>query len=120
MSIIQIQIRGISAFGYHGVFEHEKLNGQNFYVDLEISYDASAAIATDDLNNAIDYGEIVKYVKSIIEGDSKDLIEVVADLIADKILEFEKVIRVQVILHKPQAPVEVSVGDIAVKIEKSK
>lgn len=120
MSEIEIQILGLRAFGYHGVFEHEKINGQEFLVDLEIFYDATEAIATDNINQALDYGEITKKVKNIIENTRRDLIEVLASDIANEILNLDKVMKVSVNLHKPQAPVEVKVTDISVKITKTK
>lgn len=120
MSLIQIQISGLRAFGYHGVFEHEKINGQEFFVDLEITYEASEAIASDQVEKALDYGEITKIVKDIIENTRRDLIEVLANDIADKILNLKKVTQAAVTVHKPQAPVEVEVSDIAVKLTKNK
>lgn len=120
MSQIEIQISGLSAFGYHGVFDHEKINGQEFIVDLEISYDAGAAISSDNIKEALDYGEITKSVKELVENTRRDLIEVLANDIADQLIKKDKVKKVSVVLHKPKAPVEVKVSDIAVKITKSK
>jgi dihydroneopterin aldolase len=120
MSDIEILVKGLSAFGYHGVFEHEKVNGQEFIVDLEITYQATEAIKTDEISKALDYGEIVNTVKALIENTRRDLIEVLADEIAATLLEFDLVKRVVVTLHKPQAPVEVKVADIAVRIVRSR
>lgn len=115
-----IQIKGISAFGFHGVFDHEKINGQEFIVDVELSYNASQALKTDNVNDAVDYGAVVILVKKIIENTRRDLIEVLADDVANKVLEINLVDRVKITLHKPFAPVEVKVSDIAVIVEKKK
>lgn len=120
MSDIEIKIKGISCFGYHGVFEHEKLNGQEFIVDLELKYEASKAIASDNLADTVDYGEIVKAVKQLVENTRRDLIEVLANDLADMLLNFKLIKKVKVVLHKPYAPVEVKVTDIAVILEKTK
>lgn len=120
MSNIKILIKGLSAFGYHGVFEHEKINGQEFIVDLEITYQATEAIKTDEISDALDYGKIVNLVKALIENTKRDLIEVLADEIAETLLNLDLVSQVVVTLHKPQAPVAVKVADIAVRIEKIK
>jgi dihydroneopterin aldolase len=120
MSDIQIQIKGISSFGYHGVFEHEKVNGQEFIVDLELDYEANKALSSDNLVDTVDYGEIVKAVKNLVETTRRDLIEVLANDLADMLLNFKLIKRVKVILHKPYAPVEVKVTDIAVIVEKAK
>ncbi len=115
-----IQIKGISAFGFHGVFDHEKINGQEFIVDVELSYNASQALKTDNVNDAVDYGAVVILVKKIIENTRRDLIEVLADDVANKVLEINLVDSVKITLHKPFAPVEVKVSDIAVIVEKKK
>lgn len=120
MSKMMIQIKGITAFGYHGVFDHEKINGQEFIVDVELSYDAALAIKNDNVADAVDYGFVVNLVKKIIESTRRDLIEVLADDLAAQLLEINLVDKVKLTLHKPFAPVEVKVSDIAVVVEKSK
>jgi len=57
-----ICLKGIKGFGYHGVFEDEAKNGQDFFVDLEISVDLSRASSTDDLKDTIDYGSLASLV----------------------------------------------------------
>jgi dihydroneopterin aldolase len=120
MSKMKIQIKGITAFGFHGVFEHEKINGQEFIVDVELSYNAASALVSDNIADAVDYGAVVNLVKKIIESTRRDLIEVLADDLAVQLLEISLVDKVKVTLHKPFAPVEVKVSDIAVIVEKSK
>jgi dihydroneopterin aldolase len=120
MSDFKIHIKGISCFGYHGVFEHEKVNGQEFIIDLELEYEASKAIVSDKLADTVDYGEIVKMVKQVVEKTRRDLIEVLANDLADMLLNLKLIKKVKIILHKPYAPVEVKVTDIAVILEKAK
>ena len=82
MAIDKVSITGIEAFGFHGVFEHEKKEGQEFIVDVEFEYETAKAIQTDFIEDAIDYGAIAILIKSIVEGEPKNLIEKVADEIA--------------------------------------
>ena len=46
----RITLKGIWGFGYHGVFEHEAKTGQDFFVDLDITLDLSAASRSDNLS----------------------------------------------------------------------
>ena len=87
MATDKVIIKGIKAFGYHGVFDLEKKSGQDFIVDIEYSYDTSDAIETDDISKAIDYAAISNLVKNIVEGESRNLIEKVADDIANKLMK---------------------------------
>ena len=114
-----IKISGIAGFGYHGVFKEEQKNGQNFFVDVELS--ANLQKLNDKLENTINYATIAELVKAEIETNPVQLIETLAERIADKILHNEsKITRVVVTVHKPDAPVGVKVSDISVSIDKSR
>jgi 7,8-dihydroneopterin aldolase/epimerase/oxygenase len=114
-----ISIKGIHGFGYHGVFEHEAKNGQDFFVDLELHLDLSKASITDDLNDTIDYGALSELVVEEITGARVQLIEKLAGRIADRVKATHPSIqRVAVTVHKPKAPVAVEVSDIAVTISR--
>lgn len=112
-----ISLKGITAKGYHGVFDFEKRDGQEFSVDLEISLDLTTASHSDNLEDSIDYGIFTTIAREAIEGEPFDLIERLAGFIADRIKdEFPKVESVSVTVHKPFAPVKEKVADIAVTI----
>ena len=99
MATDKVIIKGIKAFGYHGVFDLEKKSGQDFIVDIEYSYDTSDAIETDDISKAIDYAAISNLVKNIVEGESRNLIEKVADDIANKLMKNFEISWVKVMEH---------------------
>jgi 7,8-dihydroneopterin aldolase/epimerase/oxygenase len=114
-----ISIKGIHGFGYHGVFEHEAKNGQDFFVDLELHLDLSKASITDDLNDTIDYGALSELVVEEITGARVQLIEKLAGRIADRVkATHPRIQRVTVTVHKPKAPVAAEVSDIAVTISR--
>ena len=73
-----IRIIGLELFGYHGVYDHEKQNGQRFLVDLAVWIDAENASVSDDLSQTLDYGELVKAAAAQVQGESVDLIEKLA------------------------------------------
>lgn len=116
----KISIAGIKAFGYHGVFEHERKSGQDFIVDIEFSYKTKKAIKSDSIEDAIDYGAVAILVKSVIEGEPRNLIEKVADEIAQRLLNNFKIDSVKVVLHKPHAPIDMKFNDISVIVERKK
>jgi dihydroneopterin aldolase len=112
-----IAIKGVRAFGHHGVFEFEKEEGQDFVVDLKITLDLSIPSKSDKLEDSIDYSLFTSLVRQAIEDQRFDLIERLAGYIAEKILaDFQKVISVEVTVHKPGAPVKEKFDDIAVTI----
>ena len=93
----RITLRGLTAEGYHGVFDFEKRDGQQFSVDITVEADLSAAGATDDLHHTINYATIAEVVVARITGPSVDLIERLAQLIADDVLQDERIDAVTVI-----------------------
>jgi dihydroneopterin aldolase len=114
-----ITIKGIEGFGYHGVFDFEKRDGQQFIVDLEIEIDLQKASTSDELGDTVDYSLFTRIAQEEIEGKSLNLIEALAGAIADRIkAQSSKVIAVRVTVHKPKAPVSESVADIAVTIRR--
>lgn len=110
---------GIRGFGYHGVFEHEAKNGQDFYVDLDIYLDLEKASNSDDLADTIDYGALTDLVVEEITGQRVALIERLAGRIADRIkVKHPEIELIAVTVHKPKAPVSSEVADISVTISR--
>lgn len=120
MSADVIEIRGIEGYGHHGVLPHERANGQPFVVDLHVCTDFAAATSADDLTKTIDYSVLANEVVDIIQGEPCDLIETVAVAIANQMLTHQRVARVTVTVHKPQAPVGVPVADVSVTVERAR
>jgi dihydroneopterin aldolase len=115
-----ITIRGIRGTGHHGVFEHERVDGQVFVVDVELSVDTSAAASSDDLADTVDYGEVATAVHALIVGEPVDLVETLAERIALECLAWRAVESVEVTVHKPQAPITVPFDDVELRIRRSR
>jgi dihydroneopterin aldolase len=115
----RITLTGLTVFGHHGVFDHEKRDGQPFVVDLTLWLDLSLAAATDDLTATVHYGELAQLAADVVAGPSKDLIEAVAGQIADMVMKTYPVHAVEVTVHKPSAPIPLEFGDVAVTIRRS-
>ena len=112
----RLTLTGLKAFGKHGVFEHERANGQEFVIDVTVWLDTRAAAAEDDLAKTINYGELAELIVAEIENDPVDLIETVAERIAALVLEQPLASRVEVTLHKPSAPITVEFDDVSITI----
>jgi dihydroneopterin aldolase len=110
----RIELRGLAVRGNHGVFDHERRDGQDFVIDLTVWLDLTAAAASDDLADTLDYGALAQRAYDIVSGPPRDLIETVAAEIAEDVMNDERVEAVEVIVHKPQAPIPLSFADVAV------
>ena len=117
----QIVLTGIHGFGYHGLFEKERKDGQDFFVDLTLSVDLAAASHSDAIEDTVNYAEITELVLEEIVSNPVNLIEKLAVRIADRVLnQHTRVHAVTVTVHKPQAPVAVQLKDIAVVVTRSR
>jgi len=116
----RITLRGITAFGHHGVYDFERERGQRFVVDVDCSVDLSRAAADDDLGQTLDYGALAQAIVANVEGQPLNLIEALADRIARTCLDFGAVQAVAVTVHKPEAPIPVTAADVAVTLTRSK
>lgn len=117
----KIYLTGISGFAFHGVYPEERRQGQKFVVDLVIDVDLYPAAMSDELRDSVDYSEIADIAYKQLIGEPCNLIETVAERIASKVLrDCDQVLKVKVTVHKPDAPVGLSLSDIAVEIERSK
>ncbi len=115
-----IELLGVRAKGYHGVLDFERRDGQDFVVDVLMGTDLSRAGASDDLADTVSYAEIAAAVVARIEGEPLDLIEALAERIAGDVLLRPEIGDVEVVVHKPQAPVGVPFGDVRVRVRRTR
>jgi 7,8-dihydroneopterin aldolase/epimerase/oxygenase len=105
----RLSVLGMRFLARHGVLPHEKLEPQPFEVDLVLHADLSAAAASDDLADTVDYAALYDLVAAIVAGPSFDLIEGLAGAIARAALAATDplvVEAVEVRVRKPEAPIE--------------
>lgn len=115
----RITLTGLTVRGYHGVFDHEKRDGQDFVTDITLWLDLTAAAAGDDLTKTVHYGELAQLAAGIVAGPPRDLIETVAAQIADTVMATWQVYAVEVTIHKPSAPIPLDFADVAVTVRRS-
>lgn len=116
----RIELRGLTVRGHHGVFEHERRDGQDFVVDITVWIDLTAAAASDDLADTLDYGALAQRAAAVIAGPPRDLVETVSAEIAEDVMTDERVHAVEVVLHKPNAPIPLTFSDVAVVARRSR
>jgi dihydroneopterin aldolase len=116
----RITLTGLRVFGRHGVFEHEKRDGQEFVIDVTVWLDLTGAAATDDLTRTLHYGELAELAAGIVSGEPYDLIESVAGMIADEVLKDDRPSAVEVTVHKPSAPIPLTFDDVAVTVRRTR
>ena len=114
----KIQILGLRVFGRHGVFEHERRNGQTFVVDLTLERDLSQPAASDALCDTVDYATLAQQVADAVRTTRYDLIEALASHLADLALADPSVAAVEVRVAKPEAPMQVDVAEVAVVLRR--
>lgn len=114
----RIAVEGITATGYHGVFEEEKREGQTFVADVVAHASTRKAAAADALELTINYAQIAQRVYDVLAGEPFDLIETVAERCALAVLDMDGVHCVDVRIHKPQAPIPVPFADASVTIRR--
>ncbi len=113
-----IHIRRLEIFANHGVIPEENTLGQKFIISADLYKDLRAAGKTDNLKETIHYGRAAVLIKQISEKSVFQLIEKLAEEIADALLKNFPVEKVKVIIEKPWAPVRLPLETVAVEIER--
>jgi 7,8-dihydroneopterin aldolase/epimerase/oxygenase len=116
----RILLTGLRARAHHGVFEHERRDGQLFIIDVVAHLDLARAARSDDVADTVHYGDLAVAIVEGVQRDPVDLIETVAERVAAIVLQHRAVQRVEVTVHKPEAPIPVPFDDVAVVIERSR
>ena len=116
----RIELRGLTVRGRHGVFDHERTNGQDFVLDITVWIDLADAAVNDDLAHTYDYAALARLAADIVAGPPRNLIEAVGGEIADRVMDDQRVHAVEVVVHKPQAPIAQRFADVAVVVRRSR
>lgn len=112
----RISLRGVEVFATHGVLAHEHEHAQPFVVDVDLDLDLSAV--HDDLRSTISYADVAADIVEVLQGPHVELVETLAERIAEVCLARPLVEGVEVCVHKPRAPMPVPFADVAVRIRR--
>lgn len=111
----------MSFYGYHGVYKEENTLGQRFNVDLKMKVDLKEASQEDNVDKSVDYGDAYQVVKDVVEGRTYNLVETIAERIAQRILEeYSIVMEVTVKVIKPDPPIPGHYDSVAIEITRSR
>jgi dihydroneopterin aldolase len=116
----RVSLRGLKVWGHHGVFDHERADGQDFVIDVVLYFDTRPAARSDDLADTVNYAAVAQSVTTIVGGEPVNLIETLAGRIADACLDDSRVETVEVNVHKPHAPIPLPFDDVVVSIRRSR
>jgi 7,8-dihydroneopterin aldolase/epimerase/oxygenase len=117
----KIFVNQMEFYGYHGVFPEETKLGQRFAVDLMVLVDLRKAGESDDLDYSVNYGELYRVCKEVVEGKPYKLVEAVAEKIAEIVLtQFTLVTEVTIRVIKPDPPIPGHYRSVAVEITRGR
>jgi dihydroneopterin aldolase len=113
---LTVELRGLRLMGVHGALPQERLRAQPFEVDLDVEIDADGAVASDDLADTLDYGQLVRIASDVVTGPSRSLLESLAGAVADALLELDKVTEATVVVRKLRPPVASDLRSAGVRV----
>jgi dihydroneopterin aldolase len=116
----RIALTGLRVRGFHGVFDFERRDGQDFIVDAVLEISTAAAAESDDLSDTIHYGVLAERLAAVVAGEPVNLLETLAGRLAQVCLADTRVEAVTITVHKPQAPIPLSFADVAVTIRRER
>jgi dihydroneopterin aldolase len=116
----RISVTGISAHAHHGVYDWERERGQTFRVDAVLELDTAPAAAGDDLAKTVNYAELAQRLHAVLTGEPVDLLETLAQRLADLCLADPLVDAVEITVHKPDAELGVPFDDVTVAIRRER
>jgi dihydroneopterin aldolase len=115
-----IALRGLRAHGHHGVYPFERERGQLFTVDAVLEIDTRAAAVGDDLDKTANYADLAQQLHAVLAGEPVNLLETLAQRLANVCLANELVDAVEITVHKPQAELGVPFDDVTVTIRRTR
>jgi 7,8-dihydroneopterin aldolase/epimerase/oxygenase len=116
----RIELTGLRVRGFHGVFDFERRDGQDFLIDVALEFSTAAAAASDELADTVDYGALATGLAAVVEGEPVNLLETLAARLAEVCLADPRVTAATVTVHKPQAPIPLAFADVAVRIRRAR
>ena len=114
--MFKIFVKNLKLYGYHGVREHEKKDGQYFLFNIEVLIEDSDYSGRDKLDNTISYSDVIREVKRINKSEKYDLLETFSQVLANRIMEMSGLVRkVAVGIEKPSPPINEKLDTVGVE-----
>jgi len=115
-----ITVKGLRAHAHHGVYAFEREQGQMFHVDAVLEVDTRAAAMGDDLDRTVNYADLAQKLYAVLTGEPVNLLETLAERLANVCLADSLVDAVEITVHKPQAELGVPFDDVTVTIRRQR
>ncbi|MFD2706344.1 dihydroneopterin aldolase [Salibacterium lacus] len=113
----KIFLKGMEFYAYHGVFPEENKLGQPFCVDLVLEADLKEAAAEDNLEKSVNYAEAHQAVKTVVEEKCYNLVETIAEEIADEVLHAFSIVKTATVkVKKPNPPIDGHYEYVAIEL----
>ena len=113
----KIIIKNLEVFAYHGVLPEEKEQGQTFIVSMTLFLDTFLAGSNDDLSETINYAELSESTHEFISDTQFDLIETIAEKLAEHLLsKYGSIDKITIEIKKPDAPIDLPFEYVSVEI----
>lgn len=114
-----IRIRQLEVWAYHGCEKEEREKGQQFYIDVELFCDTRQAATSDELEDAVNYAKVCRFIKKCMTDRTYNLMETAAEYTVNSLLkEFPKIREVEFTIIKKSAPENVDFGDVSISIRR--
>ena len=118
---LKIKLTGLRVFAHHGVFDFERQNGQDFYIDATVWVDNKELEFSDDLSRTVHYGDLAKALVDNVKQQPVDLLETLAQRLLDLVLNWGgpagPVSKAEITVHKPNAPIVYEFNDVSVTVK---
>jgi 7,8-dihydroneopterin aldolase/epimerase/oxygenase len=111
-----VELRGLEVFGYHGVEQEERRDGQRFVFDVSLW--VTEEPASDAISETVDYRAVAACVREVFERPAVQLLETLAVAVADELLSRFSPERVRVRVRKPDVQLDPPVEYSAVTVER--
>ena len=116
-----IRIEELVVYANHGVLDEEKNLGQKFVISANIYADLEEAGRTDSVDKTINYAKVCELITKVSQEETFDLIETLAYVIADKVLEeYELIDIIEITVNKPFAPINLPVDNVSVTVSRKR
>ena len=116
----KITLYNMKFFGYHGCEAFEQRNGQTFEVDAELFTSLEKAGQSDSLADAVNYVNIFERIRDVVETERHQLLERLAQQIADAVLAEPRITSVVVRVRKPAVPLPGMLDGVQVEIRRGR